>query len=394
MFRKFVSGAAVVALTVAGLAAAHGAAEAAITKDPRIAVPSAARQGAVFKVLVNPRAQEGWVKLQRRAPGGKWRNVAAKKVDEDTRMTSFKRREAKAGRYAFRVKMGTKMSRVDRIKIKAKGAAGGTGGGNGKGGGGNGKGGGKGGGGGGGGGGKTPAPAKPELVMSVSANSLDVTVGQPYTVAAETVRGEDPLPGRTVVIQKRVDDGPWTAFGTVTTNNRGVVTLPDSSAQPGMIFYRGTSGDLTGETMVMVFQNSTPPTSGAGLTVTSKAGCAPGASAAGADIVLSLPSTPASPSPPTPACDTHAGDHVEVAWGLPGTCTTVRFQSMTLASGTATMSLRVDGQPMDSWNLSAGGGTGPIEISGDPMQQVTVRMTAGAGASVSGRLVQPSAYCA
>lgn len=391
MWKRVVSGSAVVVLAAAGLVGVHGAAQGAGAKDPRIAVPSSARPGAVFTVRVNPRAEHGRVLLLRRAPGAPWRRVASTRITEETRTTTFKRSEATSGRYAYRAKVGTRLSRVDRIAIRAPGSGPGGGGGAGGGGGGAGGGGAGGGGaGGGGGGGTSPTPAQPELVMSVSADTLDVIAGQTYSVVAQTVRGEEPLPGRTVVVEKRIDDGAWAPFRTVTTNAKGVAQLPDSSSQPGMIFYRGTSGSLRGTTMIMVFDTVSMSATGPGLQV-AQSGCAPSVSGNDDQVLLSLPNKTTDPK-----CQTTTGHYIEASWSLPGTCTTVRFQNLSLAgSASASISLTIDGQRMDSWALSAGGRTGPVVVNGDPMQQVVVRMqVTGGGGNVTGTLAQPDAYCA
>lgn len=390
MWKRVVSGSAVVVLAAAGLVGVHGAALGAGAKDPRIAVPSSARPGAVFTVRVNPRAEHGRVLLLRRAPGAPWRRVASTRITEETRTTTFKRSEAKPGRYAYRAKVGTRLSRVDRIAIRAPGSGPGGGGAGGGGGGAGGGGAGGGGAGGGGGGGPSPTPAQPELVMSVSADTLDVIAGQTYSVVAQTVRGEEPLPGRTVTFEKKTGDGNWEPYGSpLTTDRNGVAQFRDSSPVSGMVFYRGTSGSLRGTTMIMVFDTVSMSATGPGLQV-AQSGCAPSVSGNDDQVLLSLPNKTTDPK-----CQTTTGHYIEASWSLPGTCTTVRFQNLSLAgSASASISLTIDGQRMDSWALSAGGRTGPVVVNGDPMQQVVVRMQVTGGGSVTGTLTQPDAYCA
>lgn len=358
MFNKWMAaGAVVIVLAGAGLVASGGSADAKRVARPSIAAPTRVVAGHAFKITVRP-AHAGRVVLQRKLGSG-WRAVAHKR-SSGGRIT-FLRTERTAGMVAYRARVGQRFSPVQRVSVRPRTLP--------------------------------PPPAGPELSISVDSTD-DVYVNDTYTVAIETYRGDDALPGRTVTVQRR-DPGSSTwvtaGAGTYTTDGDGEASFQDSSAKRGLVQYRATSGSLSGLTQVPVFE--TVPMPVAGLVQKKSPACGANVTGDGnGNVQLTLKKAAKTTS--KPACNVNGGS-VQVTWSMPdGECVPVQYDALSLTGGSGasgTLSLDIDG--VNFVSLAGLGTHGRQVFNGDPMAQLVLTMTSTANADLTASITGAQAVC-
>jgi hypothetical protein len=200
------------------------------------------------------------------------------------------------------------------------------------------------------------------------------------------------------VVEKSTDAVSWATVKTVVTGGDGGASFTDSSDEAGLVFYRATSGTLSGETVVSIFDvEEMPAAVGPNLAVATK-GCGGGITGSAGNVSLIERTTTTAP-----ACTVMEGDYVEASWTLTGNCTTVRIGNISVSGNDsdenplARVDLSIDGQPFrdDEPALGPGESTGPTTVNGDPMQSVVLRMTVvnGNGSNLTAALSGVQAVC-
>lgn len=348
--RKLIAGAAVVVLAGAGLLATTTTAQAKVPPKPTLAAPAHVVRGHPFSVTIDPKRAGRVVLL--RGVGGIW-HVVGHRHSAGGKVT-FRRTEHLIRTVSYRARVGKMLSTVHRVAVRR------------------------------------PVPPPPTLAISVDSTD-DIYVGDQYTVAIEAYRGNAPLPGRTVKVQ-RLDPGKtaWTTVGSYVTDADGSASLQDSESTMGLVEYRATSGSLNGLTRIPVFQIVTMPGK-SGLTVASST-CAGTVTGGDGDVDLNLVPTT------KPACSVNVGDTITVTWKLPSSqCTPFNFADFALTgdkNGSATVSVVVDGAQLMNQQLTVGADTGKFSINGDPVDQLVVSMKADTGGqSLTGSITGAQAVC-
>jgi hypothetical protein len=365
MFKHVIAATAVAGLLASGLAVAGSPAEShapdrpTLQRTPTLTIsgPARVREGRTFALVVRTSHQAGRVALLRKRPHGAWKVVAHARADQSVRRVTFQRLEKAAGALRYRAQLRGLSTPVHRILITA--------------------------------------PPEPMLFMGASGGENgDIFVGDTYTVSATLLRGESPIVGRAVRVERQAPgSSTWTPAGTYTTDDQGEASFTDHSDVRGLVQYRGFSRALTGETLVGVFQEvSMPAAAGPDLTLRSH-GCGVALSGDDAAVDLRLSSTP-EPS----ACTLAAGDFVEATWHLRGLCSPISMGSLTFdgpANG-VDVQVTVDGESFVDQHLGANQGTGHLGINGDPPDALTIRMEVSSGTvgpTYVGTISQLDAIC-
>lgn len=367
MLRKIICGLAVAILTAgACLVTASGPAQAHRAARPGIVAPSSATVGQTFAVVARAH-HRGRVLLQRRAAGSRWRTVARARTRHAGRVV-FRRTEQRVGRVAYRIRSAGRVSRIDRVTVMAR-PGGGTG--------------------------APPPVSAPALLVGVGYDTDDLFVGQTYRVGIEALDADgSPLVGRTVAVQRQdAGSSTWRDVGSYTTDSAGQASFTDSSTARGFVSYRATSGSLSGETLVVVYENLAMPTAaGNGLAVT-RTGCGGTLAPAASGVDLRETSVAG-------ACQVAVNDSLTLTWTFGGHgCTTVAYDGFSLegsAGGRVRLGVTIDDADLSPGSdIGVGGSSGRLEVNGDPMQRMVVDMTvtAGVGSSLVGHLLAPRATC-